>query len=288
MGTVKRVAINGLGRIGRATFKIVHDEHPGLEIVAVNDIAPIADVAYLLRYDTVYGRFGDEVRADGDALVVNGHRIRFASERDPADLPWEELGVDLVFECTGLFTRMEDLEKHVRAGAGRVVLSAPGKDPELASAVLGANTPPEDQRIVSCASCTTNCITPVIEVLDRRVGIRKATMTTTHAYTSSQSIVDTRKSKVRRGRAGAANLVPTTTGAAKATTRALPGLEGRFDGVAVRAPVPVGSIADIVAVMARATSVDEINGIFREEAESERYEGILGVTDDPIVSSDII
>lgn len=281
------VAINGLGRIGRATLKIIMNTG-GLELVAVNDIVPQDNIAYLLRYDTVYGRYDREVVSEDGRLVIDGEEIKFLSEKDPSQLPWSDLGVDLVFESTGVFTRKADLEKHVQAGAKHVVLSAPAKD-EVLTIVHGVNEAEgEAPAILSCASCTTNCITPVVEVIGRRIGIQKATMTTIHAYTASQAIVDAPHKKPRRGRAGAANLVPTTTGAAVATTRALPQYEGRFDGAAIRAPVPVGSIADIVFVTERDTSVDEVNDIFREEAESDRYQGVMGVSEDPIVSTDII
>ena len=283
-----KVAINGLGRIGRATLKIVMDT-PGLDLVAANDIGTSDSVEYLLKYDTVYGRYDKPVHAtpDGD-LKIGDQRLRLLRERDPALLPWRSLGVDLVFECTGAFTRRDDLEGHIRAGAAYVILSAPSKGDDIETIVHGVNTPQGSTTIISCASCTTNCITPVMEVLGRRIGVRKAVMTTVHAYTASQAIVDAAHSRPRRGRAGGANLVPTSTGAAAATARALPEYRGRFDGIAVRAPVPVGSLADIVSLVARATTVDEVNEVFAEEAESDRYRGILGVTSDPIVSSDII
>lgn len=226
--------------------------------------------------------------ADG-GLRVDGRTIPLYSERDPARLPWKELGVSLVFECTGAFRKREDLAKHVDAGAQTVILSAPAKGDDIGTVVHGVNTATgEGKRIISCASCTTNCIAPVMEVMNRRIGIRKAIMTTIHAYTTSQGIVDGPNKQFRRGRAAAANLVPTSTGAAKAATLALPELKGKFDGVAVRAPVPVGSLADIVLLTSRPTSVEEVNAIFREESQSERYRGILDATDDPIVSSDII
>jgi glyceraldehyde 3-phosphate dehydrogenase len=283
-----QVAINGMGRIGRAALKILMDT-PDLDLVAVNDIVPVDNITYLLKYDTVYGRYERSVaHQDGD-LVVGDHRIRYLSERDPGQLPWADMDVELVFECTGVFRTLPDLDKHVQAGAQWVILSAPAKDEAVTTVVHGVNEPGGDSpHIISCASCTTNCITPVVEVMGRRIGVRKAIMTTIHAYTSSQMIVDGPSKKFRRGRAGAANFVPTTTGAAIATTKALPQYEGRFDGVAVRGPIPVGSIADIIFLTERKTSVEEINSIFREEAASERYEGILGATDDPIVSADII
>jgi glyceraldehyde 3-phosphate dehydrogenase len=282
-----QVAINGMGRIGRATLKIVL-ETPELELAAVNDLVSPDNIAYLLTYDSVYGRYGKEVQADGDRLVVAGKGYRIFSEKDPENLPWGDLDVDVVFECTGVFARKEDLEKHIRAGAKRVILSAPAKDDEVVTVVHGVNTPEGSVRILSCASCTTNCITPVVEIMGRRIGVRKAIMTTIHAYTSTQAIVDGPSKKWRRGRAGAVNLVPTSTGAAVATAKALPQFKGRFDGVAVRAPVPVGSIADIVLLTEKTTTAEEVNDIFREESESERYYGIVGVSEDPVVSSDII
>lgn len=282
-----RVAINGLGRIGRATLKIVMDT-PGLDLVAANDLGAPGNVAYLLKYDTVYGRYEKTVEADAGALRVGTHQMTLLSERDPARLPWKSLNVDIVFECTGAFTRREDLVSHVSAGARYVILSAPSKSDDLETIVHGVNTPRGEATIISCASCTTNCITPVMEVLDRRIGIKKAIMTTVHAYTSSQAIVDSLHKRATRGRAGAANLVPTSTGAAAAMTKALPHYRGRFDGVAVRAPVAVGSLADIVALAAKPVTVEEVNRVFSEEAESDRYRGVLGVTMDPLVSSDII
>jgi glyceraldehyde 3-phosphate dehydrogenase len=282
----KRVAINGFGRVGRSVLKIIH-ETPGLELVAINDIAAPDNLAYLVRYDTVYGRFGTDVRSEGDTLIIDDARFRLLAEKDPSALPWREMGVDLVFECTGVFTRREELEKHLQAGARQVVLSAPAKGEDVPFVVYGTNAA-EGEPIVSCASCTTNCITPVIEVFGRRIGLRKAAMTTIHAYTISQTVVDAPAGKWRRGRAAAANFVPTSTGAAKATARVLPDLAGKFDGVAIRGPVAVGSIVDITIVSERPTTIEEVNAIFEEEAASERYSGILGVTHDPIVSSDVI
>ena len=281
------VAINGLGRIGRATLKIVMDT-PGLNLVAANDINTAESVEYLLRYDTVYGRYGKPVQATDEQLTIGEHRLRLLREKEPARLPWKALNVDVVFECTGVFTRREDLDAHVHAGAGCVILSAPSKGDGVDTLVHGVTTPRGDTRIFSCASCTTNCITPVLEVLGRRIGVKKAVMTTVHAYTASQAIVDAAHKRPRRGRAAGANLVPTSTGAAAAAIKALPDYAGRFDGVAIRAPVAVGSLADIVVLTARTTTIDEVNRIFVEEAASERYRGILGATSDPIVSSDII
>ncbi len=282
-----RVAINGLGRIGRAVLKLALEED-SLDVVAVNDLTGADNLAYLLRFDSVYGRWMRPVVVDDDGLVVGGHKVRAFREQSPAALPWKELGVDLVFECTGAFKRRQELEQHLRAGARIVLLSAPTDDGDVETVVHGVNAPGAGTTIISCASCTTNSITPIIEILGRRIGIAKAVMTTVHAYTSSQSTVDGPSKHFRRGRAAAANLVPTATGAARATAPALPEFVGLFDGVAIRAPVAVGSIADITVVTSRRTSVDEVNGIFVEESRTSRYTGIVGVSTDPLVSSDII
>jgi glyceraldehyde 3-phosphate dehydrogenase len=281
------VAINGLGRIGRAAAKILLDQE-GLDLVAVNDIVDVANLAYLLQHDTVYGLYHRKVAAAEGALVVDGARIPVLAERDPARLAWRELGADLVPECTGVFTREEDLARHIEAGASWVILSAPAKSEAVPTVVHGVNQPAGRPQIISCASCTTNCITPVIEVAHRRIGVTRAVMTTVHAYTAGQQLVDRPSRNFLRGRAAAANLVPTSTGAARATTRAVPELAGRFDGIAVRAPIPVGSIADIVFVAARHTTVEEVNDAFREEAATDRYTGILGVSEEPLVSSDVV
>ena len=282
-----KVAINGLGRIGRAALKIILDTAQ-LELVAVNDIVPAKNIAYLLKYDTVYGRYEKSVESDGENLIIGDTAIRYFNEKDPVRLPWSTLGVDVVLECTGVFTKREDLEKHVHAGAKYVILSAPAKSEDIVTVVHGVNKADGNTNIIACASCTTNCITPVVEIMGRRIGIQKAIMTTIHAYTASQAIVDGPNKRFERGRAGAANFVPTSTGAAMATAKALPQYVGLFDGIAVRGPVLVGSLADIVLIAQRKTSVDEINHIFMEEAASDRYRDIIGVTEDPIVSSDII
>lgn len=284
-----KVAINGLGRIGRAALKIVRDT-PELELVAANDLVPLDNLAYLTRYDTVYGRYGKDVRADDDHLVIDGDSYPVFSKKDPGELPWKDLGVELVFECSGVFRTKQDLEKHLQAGAQQVVLSAPPKSEGVPMVVHGA-TPLEDvlsSPLVSTASCTTNCVAPIMEILNRRIGVEKSLLTTTHGYTSSQSLVDGPSKKIRRGRAAAANLVPTSTGAAMATTESVPGLTKDFDGVALRAPLVTGSIADVVVLTKKDTTESEVNGIFREEAETERYQEVLGISDDALVSSDIV
>jgi glyceraldehyde 3-phosphate dehydrogenase len=284
-----KVAINGLGRIGRAAFKIINEKND-LDLVAVNDLVPIDNLAYLLKLDTVYGRYEKEILHTNDSFKIKGKTIKVLNEKDPEMLPWKELEVDIVFECTGFFTRKEDMMKHIKAGARHVILSAASKSEDVVTVVYGVNQPASEENLefISCASCTTNCVTPVVEIMGRRIGIKKAIMTTVHAYTASQAIVDSPNKNFRRGRAGAANFVPTTTGAAKATTRALPQYKDKFGGVAIRGPVPVGSISDIVFITNRKTSVEEINKIFKEEVETDRYKGIVNASDEEIVSSDII
>lgn len=285
-----RVAINGLGRIGRATLKVVMDT-PGLELVAVNDIGAIDNMAYLIKYDTVYGPYKKSVEVQGDALAIEGKSVKYLSERDPEKLPWGEMGVDLVFESTGIFTKYEDAKKHVKAGARLVIISGPSSSVEVPTIVYGVNTEaaPITTDVISTASCTTNNITPIIEIMSRHFGLAKALMTTIHAYTATQMLVDAPGGKdMRRGRSAAANIVPASTGAAVATTKALPEHKGNFDGTSLRVPVAVGSIADTVILTKREVTVDEVNQAFRDEAAGARYREVIRVTEDPIVSSDII
>jgi glyceraldehyde 3-phosphate dehydrogenase len=282
------IAINGLGRIGRAAFKILL-ETPELELRAVNDLNAADDLAYLLNYDTVYGRYQKKISVVPNGLRVDEKTYPVFREQDPARLPWQKLGIDIVLECTGMFNQLPDLQRHLTAGAKTVILSAPAKSPEIATMVHRVNTKDGPTTgVISCASCTTNCITPVVEIMGRRIGVEKAIMTTIHAYTATQAIVDRPNKKRRRGRAAAANLIPSSTGAAVATTKALPQYAGKFDGVAVRVPLPIGSLADLVFLTSRSTTVEEVNTMFTEEANSDRYCGVLGVTDEPLVSSDII
>ncbi len=282
-----KVAINGLGRIGRAVLKIVLD-NPDVQVAGINDLIPVENLAYLLKYDSVYGKFEKEIDFDENNLIISESKYRVYKEKDPANLPWKDLDIDVVFECTGIFTTTEGLKKHIEAGAKHAILSAPAKSEDIITVVHGVNSPDGDTKYFSCASCTTNCITPVVEIMERKLGVKKAMLTTIHAYTSSQGIVDSPSKKMRRGRAGAVNLVPTSTGAAQATTKVLTQLKGKFDGVAVRVPVPVGSIADIVFLTEKSTSVDELKKMFKEEANSEKYKGILEVSEEELVSSDII
>jgi len=282
------IAINGFGRIGRAAFKIAI-ENPALKVVAINDLVPVENLEYLLKYDTVYGRYDKTVSHDANNLIVDGEKYPVVAEPDVTKLPWGAMKVDIVLECTGRFTAKADLEKHLQAGAKQVILSTPAKEADVPTVVFGANYPEANWPILNTASCTTNCITPVIEVVGRRIGIEKAIMTTTHAYTASQDIVDGPKKKdFRMGRAGAQNIIPTSTGAAKATTRVLPQYKDKFHGVACRVPIPCGSISDITMVTSRDTTIEEVNGIFREEAQTDRYGNVLSVVNDPVASSDIV
>ena len=285
---MKRVAINGFGRIGRAALKIIIDT-PGLEVVAVNDLMTIDNAAYLLKYDSVYGKYENDIAVHENHLLINGKKILFVTEKDPIKLPWKDLNIDVLIESTGLFTKKEDAEKHIYAGAKTVVISGPTKSNDTPTVIHGVNSAEGRTTIFSCASCTTNNIGPVIEILDRRIGIKKAILNTVHAYTASQNLIDAAsKKKTRMGRAAAINLIPSSTGAAIATVKALPQLEGKFDGIAIRTPVPVGSISDITFLTGRKTSVEEINTILLDESETDRYKMVLAVSNEPLVSSDII
>ncbi|HEY5463142.1 MAG TPA: glyceraldehyde 3-phosphate dehydrogenase NAD-binding domain-containing protein [Hanamia sp.] len=285
---MKKIAINGFGRIGRASLKVIMDT-PELEVVAINDLLTIENAAYLLKYDSVYGIYNKEVVVDGSYLKVGDKRISYLSIKTPSDLPWKDLEVDTVIESTGLFTNREDAEKHIHAGAKQVVISGPTKSIDTPTIVHGVNTQDGKVAIFSCASCTTNNISPVIEIIGRRIGIKKAILNTVHAYTASQSLVDgPSKKKHRMGRAAAINLVPASTDAAIATIKTLPQYEGKFDGIAIRTPVVVGSISDITFIAERKTSAEEINNILKEEAATDRYKKVIRVSNEPLVSTDII
>ena len=285
---MKKIAINGFGRIGRAALKIIIDT-PELEMTAVNDLMSIENAAYLLKYDSIYGRYEKEVTVRGNYLQIGNKEILFTTEKDPNKLPWKDLSIDVVIESTGLFTNRVDAEKHIHAGAKTVIISAPTKSKDTPTVVHGVNNADGTTAIFSCASCTTNNIGPIMEIIDRRIGIKKAVLNTVHAYTASQSLVDTEsKKKPRMGRAAAINLIPSSTGAATAAIKALPQLEGKFDGIAIRTPVPVCSISDITLIAARETSAEEINQILCYESKTDRYRFVLAVSDEPMVSSDII
>ncbi len=288
-----KIAINGFGRIGRLFLKQIIDKK-GVEIVVINDLGDVKNLAYLLKYDTVYGRYEKEIKTSAGKLIVGGKKINFIQEKDPTKLPWKKFKIDIVVEATGLFESYEKAKVHLASGAKRVVITAPAKDDDgtLGRTVLmGVND--KDMKIcpiTSNGSCTTNSASPVIQILSEKPGIKKAVLNTIHAYTATQSIVDgpTKGEDYRRGRAAAQNISPSTTGAAVAVTRAIKELNGKFDGMAIRVPAVTGSIADITFVSKRKTSVNEINKILKNAAASPRWKGILKVTDEQIVSSDII
>ena len=284
-----RVAINGFGRIGRNLLRSAIRHDVDLEFVAVNDLTDTATLALLLRYDSVHGRFDGEVEASGDDLLVNGKVLRVLSERDPAALPWDELGVDVVVESTGLFTKRDAAAKHLEAGAKKVIISAPasGEDKTI---VLGANESeydPATHDVISRASCTTTSVVPMVKVLDDAFGVEKGLMTTIHAYTGDQSLHDAPHKDPRRARAAALSIIPTSTGAAKAAALALPKMAGRLDGMAMRVPIPDGSVTDLTLLLGRDVTVDEVNAAVRAAAEGP-LKGILEYTEDPIVSIDIV
>ncbi|KKU94127.1 MAG: Glyceraldehyde-3-phosphate dehydrogenase [Candidatus Jorgensenbacteria bacterium GW2011_GWA1_48_13] len=292
-----KIAINGFGRIGRLFFRAAFGQK-GLDIVAINDLGDCENLAYLLKYDTVYGRYPKEVKSQNlesrSYLTVDGKKVLFLQEKEPTRLPWKDLKVDIVIESTGVFESYEKAKVHIEAGAKRVVLTAPSKDPdgtEGKTVLVGVN---DDEAkgvvLTSNGSCTTNAASPVIQIMSENPGIKKAILNTVHGYTATQNLVDgpTKGKDYRRGRAAAQNIVPSTTGAATAVTRTIRELEGKFDGIAMRVPVVNGSIADITFLASRKTSIEEINDIFRKAAKNARWKGILAVSEDPIVSSDII
>ena len=284
-----KVGINGFGRIGRNLFRAAYEAGSDLEFVAVNDLIDNDLIAHLLKYDSILGRFPGEVEATGDGIRVDGKELRILNEKDPAALPWRDLGVEVVIESTGLFTKREDAEKHLEAGAKKVIISAPATDPDI-TVVLGVNFDeydPDKHNIISNASCTTNCLAPVAKVLNDTVGIERGLMTTIHAYTADQRLQDMPHKDKRRARAAAINLIPASTGAAKAIGLVLPDLQGKLSGMAVRAPVPTGSVVDLTCDVSKETSAEQINAAMKEAAEGS-LSGILEYTEDPIVSSDIV
>jgi len=284
-----KVAINGFGRIGRNVFRAAHDAGADLDIVAINDLVDTETLAHLLKYDSILGRFNGEVEAGEGTITVDGKEIKVLAERDPADLPWGDLGVDVVLESTGFFTKRDDAAKHLSAGAKKVVISAPATDPDVTVA-LGVNFEdydPQNHNIISNASCTTNCLAPFAKAINDTVGIEQGLMTTIHAYTSDQRLQDMPHKDLRRARAAAQNLIPTTTGAAKAVGLVLPELAGKLNGFAVRAPVITGSVVDLTFTPSKATTPEEVNAAVKEAAEGP-LKGILAYTEDAIVSTDIV
>lgn len=283
----KKIAINGFGRIGRNAFKLAF-ERDDIEVVAINDLTDTKTLAHLLKHDSTYGTYHHDVSYDENSIFVAGKQIRVLAERDPALLPWGEFGIDVVIEATGLFVQPEKARAHINAGAKKVVISAPAKGEGAKFIVLGVNEHEltHEDDIISNASCTTNCIAPVMAVLEREFGIEKSLMTTVHSYTASQRLLDAPAKDLREARSAAENIVPTTTGAAIATTKVIPSLEGKFDGLSVRVPTAVVSLSDITAVLKRNTTKEEINEVFKRAAADPFYQGILTVTDEPLVSMD--
>ncbi len=284
-----KVAINGFGRIGRNALKILLDRRD-TEVVAINDITDAKTLAHLLKHDSSYGTYDKNVKAGENSIIINTREIPVFAEKDPANLPWKKLGVDVVIESTGFFTKPEDARAHIKAGAKKVVISAPAKGDGAKTVVLGVNEEVVDDKdeILSNASCTTNCIAPIMKVLEDEFGIEKAMMTTVHSYTGSQRILDAPAKDLREARSAAENIVPTTTGASKAAAKAIPSLEGKFNGLSVRVPTPVVSLSDITAIIKRDTTKEELTKLFEKVAKEPYYEGILGVTNEELVSSDFI
>ena len=283
-----KLAINGFGRIGRSAFKIAF-ERPDVEIVAINDLSDPKALAHLLKYDSSYGIYNHDVKTDEENLIVDGKRIRVLAEKEPENLPWKDLEIDVVIESTGFFTDPEKAHAHIDAGAKKVVISAPAKGEGAKTIVLGVNEDilEDSDEIISNASCTTNCIAPVMKILEEQIGIEKAMMTTVHSYTASQKLQDAPAKDLREARAAAENIVPTTTGASKAAAKTIPSLEGKFNGLSVRVPTPVVSLSDITAVVKRDVTKEEINEIFRKAAKEPYFEGILDVTEEELVSCDL-
>jgi glyceraldehyde 3-phosphate dehydrogenase len=285
-----KIGVNGFGRIGRNVYRAAKKRGVDLEFVAVNDLGDAATMAHLLKYDSVHGRFPGDVSVSANGLTIDGKELRVLAERNPADLPWKDLGVEIVLESTGIFTEREKAAAHLEAGAQKVIISAPAKNEDI-TLVLGVNDDaydPATHHVISNASCTTNCVAPMAKVLDDAFGVQQGFMTTVHAYTNDQQILDLPHSDLRRARAAAVNIIPTTTGAAKATGLVLPHLKGKLDGMSLRVPIPDGSVTDLVATVGREVTVDEVNAAFKAASQEGPLAGKVVYTEDPIVSSDIV
>jgi glyceraldehyde 3-phosphate dehydrogenase len=288
-----KIAINGLGRIGRPTFRRILNKHPKLEVIAINDLTDPKTLAHLLKYDSLYGIFKKQIKAKDNELLIDGKgnakKVKVFAESDPEKLPWKKLDIDIVLECTGHFTDLEGVKKHLKAGAKKVIISAPAKSDEIPTYLLGVNEEkynPKKDDIISMGSCTTNCLAPVAKVLDQEFEIIKGFMTTIHSYTNDQRILDLPHKDLRRSRAAGINIIPTTTGAAKTVEKCLPQLKGKLDGLALRVPTPVVSIVDFVSEVKKETSAEEVNYILKKSSEKGELRGILGIEDAPLVSSD--
>lgn len=283
------IAINGFGRIGRATLKIIREDFPTLKVVAINDLTDPKTLAHLYGHDSCYGVMSDKIKADASSITINSDKITVFAIKDPAELPWKELKVDIVLECTGRFTNKEGLELHLKAGAKKVILSAPAKGGGVKTIVPGVNMDKlkKSDDLLSCASCTTNCLAPVTKVIKDNFGIKKALMTTIHAYTADQNLVDGPHRDLRRARGAAINMIPTTTGAAISTTETFPNLKGLFDGLAVRVPIPVGSLCDTVFLLNKKTTIEAVKEAFKKAAKKD-MKGIIEASEEALVSSDIV
>lgn len=284
-----KIAINGFGRIGRASLKIINNDFPQLEVVAINDLADSKTLAHLYGHDSCYGVMKEKISATESHISIDGKKIAMFAVKNPAELPWKELGVDIVLECTGHFRNKEALSLHLQAGAKKVVLSAPAKGSGVKTAVIGVNDDKlkKSDHLISCASCTTNCLAPVTKVIKDSFGIKKALMTTIHAYTANQNLIDGPHKDLRRARGAAVNMVPTTTGAAISTTETFPSLKGKFDGLAVRVPIPVGSICDTVFLLKKKTTLDSVIKSFKKAAKG-KMKGVIEASEEELVSSDIV
>ncbi len=282
-----KLAINGFGRIGRPAFRRILDKHPNIEVVAINDLTDGPTLAHLLKYDTNYGRYDKDIKAERDVLIVNNKKIKIFAEKDPTALPWKELEVDIVLECSGVFTKMDGAKKHIDAGAKKVIISAPCDSPEIPTYLLGVNEKDyQDENIISMGSCTTNCLAPVVKILNDEYEIERGFMTTVHSYTNDQRILDLPHKDLRRARAAAQNIIPTTTGAAKTVAKAIPELEGKLDGMAMRVPTPVVSITDFVCITKKSPAdVKEVNSLFEKMAAGD-LKGVLDVSNEQLVSMD--
>lgn len=282
-----KIAINGFGRIGRCSLRAAIKENLDIEIVAINDLADNKTLAHLFKYDTSYGVFDGEVKLEGDYMVVNGKKILMLAEKDPEKLPWKDLKIDVVLECTGVFRDRIGLTKHITAGAKKVIISAPAKDDDIPSYLLGINADEyKNESIIDMGSCTTNCLAPVVKILETEFGIVKGFMTTIHSYTNDQNLLDLPHKDLRRARAAAENIVPTTTGAAKAIGKVVPGVKGKMDGIAVRVPTPVVSLVDLVCEIKKETTVEEVNAAFDKYSNKGEMKGVFFVEKEPLVSSD--
>ena len=284
-----KIAINGFGRIGRCVLKIITDKKLDLEVVAINDLTDGETLMHLFKYDSAYGRFKGDVSLNKDEMIVQGKKIKLFSEKDPEALPWKDLGVDVVLECTGVFTDKDGASKHIKAGAKKVIISAPAKSDDIPSYILGVNADEyKGEEIIDMGSCTTNCLAPLVKIIENEFGINKGFMTTIHSYTNDQRVLDFPHKDLRRARTAGTNIIPTTTGAAKAIGKVIPSVSGKLDGIAVRVPTPVVSLVDLVCEIKKETTIEEINNLFKKNSDKGEFKGILFAEENPLVSSDFI